>query len=76
MNAPVDRRVLDLDKVAEEIARAPVPDNRRLALAGRIAGGLCGNPNACVGYDWQGDVARSAWSIAGKLMLLSESGGC
>jgi hypothetical protein len=48
----------------------------RLALAGRIAGGMSANPAACEGYDWKGEIARASWEIAGKLMRLSESGGC
>jgi hypothetical protein len=48
----------------------------RLALAGRVAGGMAANPHACEGRDWQGEIARASWAIAGKLLLLADSGGC
>ena len=48
----------------------------RLAIAGRIAGGMAGNPHACEGRDWQGEIARASWAIAGKLLTLADSGGC
>lgn len=48
----------------------------RLALAGRIAGGLAGNPHVWEARDPPGDIARESWAIAGRLMRLAESGGC
>lgn len=48
----------------------------RLSAAARIAAGLCANPHACEGPDWQGEVARAAYSIAGKIQRISETGGC
>lgn len=48
----------------------------RLSAAARIAAGLCANHHACEGQDWQGEIARAAYSIAGKIMRISETGGC
>lgn len=48
----------------------------RLAIAGRIASGIGANPNLWDGPDPEGEAARRAWAIAGKLILLAESGGC
>ncbi len=47
----------------------------RLAMAARIVAGICANPNAFEGADWQGSAARCAWDIAGRLQRLADSGG-
>lgn len=48
----------------------------RLSASARIAAGMCANPNVYEGRDWLGEVARNAYALAGKLMQLSETGGC
>jgi hypothetical protein len=68
-------------------ARAPVEEfvpaawldpvtKARLVIAGYIAGGIAGNAGVWAGPDPRGTIARDAWDIAGKLILLAESGGC
>ena len=44
-------------------------------MAARIVAGICANPNAFEGADWQGSAARCAWDIAGRLQRLADSGG-
>lgn len=51
-------------------------NRKRLALAGRIAAGMCANPNVYKQHGWQGEVARNALAVADKLVSLVESGGC
>ncbi len=51
-------------------------DKTRLAIAGRIAAGLCANPQVFAQRGWQGAVARDAWAVADKLLLLATTGGC
>lgn len=48
----------------------------RLAMAARIAAGLCANPHVFEQRGWQGEVARAAYEVAGRLIQLSETGGC
>lgn len=48
----------------------------RLALSARIASGIAANPHVWGGPDPQGTIARESWAIAGRLILLAESGGC
>lgn len=43
----------------------------RLAIAGRIAAGICANPERYEGQSHEGEVAAAAWSIAGKLIRLA-----
>lgn len=49
---------------------------RRLAIAGRVAGGLAALPGAWDCTAPEKDIALSAWNIAGHLLNLAESGGC
>ena len=71
-----DRRAVELDAAPEILDTAPVVDNRRLALAGRVAGGIASNPGVWEGADPEGTIARIAWRIAGRLITLAETGGC
>lgn len=48
----------------------------RLALSARIASGIAANPNVWAGPDPRGEIARESWAIAGRLILLAETGGC
>lgn len=48
----------------------------RLAIAGRIAAGLAANPECLNMRSWEGEVARAAWSVAGRLIMMARSGGC
>jgi len=48
----------------------------RLTMAARIAAGIASNPEIYTSRDWEGEVARVSWSIAGRLLVLAESGGC
>jgi hypothetical protein len=45
-------------------------------MAARIAAGLCANPHVFEQRGWQGEVARAAYEVAGRLIQLSETGGC
>jgi hypothetical protein len=48
----------------------------RLALAARIAGGMAANPEIYAQRDWRGELARDAWDVAGRLLMLARTGGC
>jgi len=48
----------------------------RLALAARIAAGVAASPVVWDGPDPRGSIARESWAIAGRLILLAETGGC
>lgn len=42
----------------------------RLAIAGRIAAGMCANKEN-MGGDWRNVIARDAWDLSGKLCSLA-----
>ncbi len=48
----------------------------RLAMAARIAAGMCANPECMRMRDYQGEIAMASWGVAGRLILLAKSGGC
>lgn len=55
----------------------PAPDPKfRLAMAARIAAGVAACPAVWDGPDPRGTIAREAWAISGRLVLLAETGGC
>lgn len=43
----------------------------RLAIAGRIAAGMCAHPRAFDRGTWETEVANSAWNIAGRLQRMA-----
>ena len=74
MNAAV--RPFPVPEQEQEPETVTAYDKTRLALAGRIAAGLCANPHVCTQQSWRGAVARDALQIADNLLLLVTSGGC
>ncbi len=69
MNAPPRR------PQAQEFELDPLT-RTRLHLASQIAAGLCSNPENMISMDWEGSIARSALSVADKLIRLTMTGGC
>lgn len=51
-------------------------EKQRLAIATRIAAGMCANPECMRMRDYQGEIARASWDVAGRLLLLARTGGC
>lgn len=53
------------------------PHNKmRLALAARVAAGMCANPNTYDQDQWQAVTAYHSLQVADKLIMLVGTGGC
>lgn len=50
-------------------------DDRRLAMATRIAAGMCANPEVYARPGYEVDIAHAAWSVAGALLRIADTGG-
>ena len=66
----------DLDGQCHSWQTSEKRHNQRIAIAARIAAGMAANPEIYQMKAWQGEIARNAWEVAGRLLLLAESGGC
>lgn len=75
MNARADG-IVGMHEPAPAVAHDEARAKQRLAIAARVAAGMCACPTLYECGDWQKLAALDAWAVAGNLLRLAETGGC
>lgn len=80
MNARTKTNVFDLAERTEaetfDAGKLEPYEKMLLAIAGRIAAGLCSNPHTYEQPSWRNAVALDSVALAEKLIMTVRTGGC